>query len=191
MEEILLSIRRIIADDQALFASRDGVPAEPPRSVEDPDRETSDLAGAAKGAKLEQAGAPGKGTSPSSDLAEASIRGDDRPSSDDPLRVLHYVGKEAAAKVAAETAAFAAFAKPDAAIDLGAPPRLLSPAADASVASAFNALIASRFARNSDAVAALTHEMLRPMLKAWLDDNLPALVERLVRAEIERVARGD
>ena len=29
-----------------------------------------------------------------------------------------------------------------------------------------------------------------PMLKAWLDDNLPGLVERLVRAEIERVARG-
>ncbi len=28
------------------------------------------------------------------------------------------------------------------------------------------------------------------MLKSWLDDNLPAVVERLVRAEIERVSRG-
>jgi cell pole-organizing protein PopZ len=28
------------------------------------------------------------------------------------------------------------------------------------------------------------------MLKTWLDDNLPGVVERLVRAEIERVARG-
>jgi hypothetical protein len=28
------------------------------------------------------------------------------------------------------------------------------------------------------------------MLKAWLDDNLPVMVERLVRAEIERVSRG-
>ncbi len=28
------------------------------------------------------------------------------------------------------------------------------------------------------------------MLKDWLDDNLPTMVERLVRAEIERVARG-
>jgi cell pole-organizing protein PopZ len=28
------------------------------------------------------------------------------------------------------------------------------------------------------------------MLKHWLDANLPAIVERLVRAEIERVARG-
>ena len=33
-------------------------------------------------------------------------------------------------------------------------------------------------------------EMLRPMLKAWLDENLPPIVEHLVRAEIERVARG-
>lgn len=33
-------------------------------------------------------------------------------------------------------------------------------------------------------------EMLRPMLQEWLDDNLPTLVERLVREEIERVARG-
>ena len=32
----------------------------------------------------------------------------------------------------------------------------------------------------------LTREMLRPMLKSWLDDNLPAIVERLVRAEIQR-----
>jgi cell pole-organizing protein PopZ len=32
--------------------------------------------------------------------------------------------------------------------------------------------------------------MLRPLLNTWLDDNLPGLVERLVRTEIERVSRG-
>lgn len=36
----------------------------------------------------------------------------------------------------------------------------------------------------------MAEEMLRPMLREWLDDNLPTLVERLVREEIERVARG-
>jgi len=30
-------------------------------------------------------------------------------------------------------------------------------------------------------------EELRPLLKSWLDSNLPALVERIVRAEIQRV----
>ncbi len=33
-------------------------------------------------------------------------------------------------------------------------------------------------------------ELLRPMLKAWLDENLPALVERLVAAEISRISGG-
>ncbi|MEM9105462.1 MAG: DUF2497 domain-containing protein, partial [Pseudomonadota bacterium] len=36
----------------------------------------------------------------------------------------------------------------------------------------------------------MAEDMLRPMLQQWLDDNLPTLVERLVREEIERVARG-
>lgn len=35
----------------------------------------------------------------------------------------------------------------------------------------------------------MTQDLLRGMLKNWLDDNLPDLVERLVREEIERVAR--
>ena len=41
-----------------------------------------------------------------------------------------------------------------------------------------------------DTLEDLVRELLRPMLKTWLDDNLPNLVERLVRAEIERVSRG-
>jgi cell pole-organizing protein PopZ len=35
----------------------------------------------------------------------------------------------------------------------------------------------------------LVTEMLRPMLKAWLDDNLPRIVERAVREEIERISK--
>lgn len=33
----------------------------------------------------------------------------------------------------------------------------------------------------------MAREMLRPMLKSWLDENLPPLVERLVREEIKRL----
>jgi cell pole-organizing protein PopZ len=68
--------------------------------------------------------------------------------------------------------------------------RLVSPATDASVASSFQSLATSMFLRDSDLIARTAREMLQPMLKAWLDDNLPVMVERLVRAEIERVARG-
>ena len=44
--------------------------------------------------------------------------------------------------------------------------------------------------QNARTLEDLVKEMLRPMLKAWLDDNLPGLVDRIVRAEIERVSRG-
>lgn len=67
---------------------------------------------------------------------------------------------------------------------------LVSPATDAMVSQAFNTLIASRFLQSNDAMGEMVRDMLKPMLKAWLDDNLPILVERMVRAEIERVARG-
>jgi uncharacterized protein len=73
----------------------------------------------------------------------------------------------------------------------GAGRTLVSNGPDSSVRAAFNTLLASRFVQQSDVIIGLTREMLRPMLKTWLDDNLPAIVERLVAVEIERVARGE
>jgi uncharacterized protein len=67
---------------------------------------------------------------------------------------------------------------------------LLSPQANEAVAASFGALSVDLAARSAEIADGLVREMLRPMLKQWLDENLPALVERLVRAEIERVARG-
>jgi len=69
-------------------------------------------------------------------------------------------------------------------------PSMLSSTAAASVESAFNALASTVLSNNARTLEALVKEMLRPMLKSWLDDNLPSLVERIVRAEIERVSRG-
>jgi cell pole-organizing protein PopZ len=67
---------------------------------------------------------------------------------------------------------------------------LLSPSTTAAVDSAFNALAQTVLVQNARTLDDLVREMLRPMLKAWLDDNLPNMVERLVRAEIDRVSRG-
>jgi cell pole-organizing protein PopZ len=67
---------------------------------------------------------------------------------------------------------------------------LLAPEVDEAVSRAFNSLAHTVLAENSRTLEDLVREMLRPLLKTWLDDNLPVLVERLVRAEIERVARG-
>ncbi|MBX9774759.1 MAG: DUF2497 domain-containing protein [Xanthobacteraceae bacterium] len=67
---------------------------------------------------------------------------------------------------------------------------LLSASTTSAVDSAFNTLAHTVLVQNARTLEDLVREMLRPMLKSWLDDNLPGLVERLVRAEIERVSRG-
>jgi cell pole-organizing protein PopZ len=67
---------------------------------------------------------------------------------------------------------------------------LMSSSTSAAVDSAFNTLAHTVLVQNARTLEDLVKEMLQPLLKAWLDDNLPGLVERLVRAEIERVSRG-
>ena len=64
---------------------------------------------------------------------------------------------------------------------------LLSPAVDAAVSAAFQSLGDLVLPQHERTVEDLVKEILRPMLKEWLDQNLAGIVERLVRAEIERV----
>ena len=69
-------------------------------------------------------------------------------------------------------------------------PPILSHSTVSAVESAFNTLAHTVLSNNARTLEDLVKEMLRPMLKSWLDDNLPGLVERIVKAEIERVSRG-
>ena len=69
-------------------------------------------------------------------------------------------------------------------------PPMLSRSTVSAVESAFNSLAHTVLSQNARTLEDLVKEMLRPMLKSWLDDNLPGMVERIVRAEIERVSRG-
>ena len=68
--------------------------------------------------------------------------------------------------------------------------RLLSSRSDASVASALAALENFVLSTHSHTLEDVVSGTLRPLLTDWLDANLPPLVERLVREEIERVSRG-
>ncbi|MDX8467920.1 PopZ family protein [Mesorhizobium sp. VK23B] len=69
-------------------------------------------------------------------------------------------------------------------------PAILSEHAGRQVAAAFGELSDAFASRSKKTFDEMAEEMLRPMLQDWLDNNLPTLVERLVREEIERVARG-
>lgn len=72
--------------------------------------------------------------------------------------------------------------------------RLVAPEAAAAAAAAVGGLVkrlagerGTLVSRSGPTLEDLVREEMRPLLKAWLDENLPGLVERLVRAEIERV----
>jgi len=69
---------------------------------------------------------------------------------------------------------------------------MLSAEAEVAAGTAFTKLantLLTRPAGGGQPIEEMTREILRGMLKHWLDANLPGLVERLVREEIERVAR--
>lgn len=68
--------------------------------------------------------------------------------------------------------------------------QLLEPTTQAAASSAFSRLDALTLSSNGQTVEDLIRELLRPMLKGWLDENLPGVVEKLVQREIERVSRG-
>jgi len=68
---------------------------------------------------------------------------------------------------------------------------LISEEAGAAIAHSFRELDAVFKNMGSKDTEAHIEAILKPMLQEWLDDNLPTMVERLVRAEIERVSRGE
>jgi uncharacterized protein len=69
-------------------------------------------------------------------------------------------------------------------------PPIISPTTVRQVAAAFDDLSLVMRAEQRRSLDEMAEKMLRPMLQEWLDNNLPTLVERLVREEIERVVRG-
>ncbi|WP_416355338.1 DUF2497 domain-containing protein [Aureimonas phyllosphaerae] len=70
------------------------------------------------------------------------------------------------------------------------PPPLVSPTTGQLVGASFNELAEAIRQGELRSLEAMAQEMLQPMLRDWLDDNLPKMVERLIREEIERLARG-
>jgi cell pole-organizing protein PopZ len=69
-------------------------------------------------------------------------------------------------------------------------PALLSERVERQVAASFSELSEAFAARSRKTFDEMAEEMIAPLLRDWMENNLPTLVERLVREEIERVARG-
>jgi cell pole-organizing protein PopZ len=184
MEDILASIRRILAEDQASPTPHPPAP-EPGRA---PVEEVLDL--------TEQMLAPEE--PPSSPASQSDI---DTPLAGQPPAPAQQ--RLTDAEIDAMFSAQVQTAQPSASTQTEES-RLIGDSAAAATASAFAALRAARgqteaprqavadIALGSGMVTLeqIVREELRPLLKAWLDANLPELVERLVKAELERLARG-
>src|SRR5882757_4267713 len=236
MEEILASIRRIIADDEAKPAT-----AEKPGSAAAPARPEKPAAPAAKAPVMNDTPAsaipavaktpapPVKPAPPpvapppaaaavskSQDDIDALLNGLDQattpaeirpplPDSDVfeltdemalPEASFHKIEPEDDLEFTEAAAARAAHGQPAFGLASSEKPaaapqqQILSRSTVSAVESAFNTLANTVLSNNARTLEDLVKEMLRPMLKSWLDDNLPGLVERIVKAEIERVSRG-
>ena len=185
MEEILASIRRIIADDDKPAAPAEAdaeVAAEPvalapvpepePEPVAEPEDDVLDL-----------------GTEASRVEEPAPVAASDDVDFAEPV-VAHPVPAPEPEPVqpAPQPISFVPPPlQPAPQLDMAS---LISDQAGAAVHNAFGALANTVLSNNARTLEDLVKDMLKPMLKTWLDDNLPGMVERLVRAEIERVARG-
>lgn len=184
MEEILASIRKIIADDSLGSKKEEKKPVkkEEPKAVEpepvpvvEEDEDVLDLANVAT-------------VAPEPQEVMVDLTAEPEEMTFEPVPVVLPPPAPAPVMVAAPPPAPApAPIQNVAALEN----RILSDNTGNLVSQAFQAL-----SRNTAMPAAgrsiedVVVELLRPMLRGWLDDNLPAIVERLVKTEIERVARG-
>ena len=212
MEEILASIRRIIADDDA--AKSPPPPPEPPRAppvaaaplrpveppppppppapafVPVPVAEPSINETVLDEMLAELNATPAPMADPAEELASDVLDLTEEMAAPAPgFRTI-----DGQSDIVFEDSPPERFAEPDDRPRLQFPERgqrsLMSSATSAAVDSAFNSLAHTVLVQNARTLEDLVKEMLQPLLKSWLDDNLPGLVERLVKAEIERVSRG-
>jgi len=226
MEEILASIRRIIADDEAKPAAAEKA-ASPPAAAKPAvmkDIPPSAIAPAPRPAAAPKPAppappppAPEPAVSNNQDdidamlasLDAATPEADIRPAQPEPEADVFELTDEMALPEPAPAAATFNKVEPQDDIEFteakasrrqpayeppfesAAPARpILSHSTVSAVESAFHSLANTVLSNNARTLEDLVKEMLRPMLKSWLDDNLPGLVERIVKAEIERVSRG-
>ena len=213
MEEILASIRRIIADDEdkAPEPQAPEVASEAPNVPHDVEEEedvldlsTSDLTAAPDTSldielpelSFQAAPVPEEASAPKPTLVplpEPVPVVAPNPVMDAPAPRAPQPEKPRLAEVP-PPAPQPALAPADAAAPSAPTPSvsetIVSHATTASVGQAFNLLSHTIMSQTPNTLEDIVREMLRPMLKTWLDDNLPPLVERLVAAEIQRVARG-
>lgn len=215
MDEILSSIRQIIADDDAGAAprkpaqpapppARSFVPqSAPPRPVQsEPEPEPLALSPE----QILRDTAAEDEAKPGLSFSELLGNAGPAPSHDgtlvDPDDIAFDVEEPAPVFTPPPRAAAPAFERPaprpvaaaapmpDPTLSAEIAEQLLEPTTQSAVKSTFAKLSGLQTVGSGTTIEDMMREMLRPMLKEWLDENLPSVVERMVEKEIARVSRG-
>lgn len=187
MEEILASIRRIISEDDAPASeeAKPGDPAPEPAAEAEPESAPEPEAPAEEVLEL-------------TERVEAETHGDldvYTPPAQEPEPVA-TVAPEPEPEPAPQPAAFETPRQPEpepfpmsATADTSA--GLVGAAAAGAAASAFGQLSAAiAMPADGRTLEDVTRELLTPLLKAWLDEHLPRIVDAAVRDEVERISRA-
>ncbi|MPY72084.1 MAG: DUF2497 domain-containing protein [Alphaproteobacteria bacterium] len=189
MEEILASIRRIISEDGTPEdGAQDAAAAAPAPSEEPEDAESSAEAEAVAPAEPDE-----DDVLELTEIAEEAGEEDDQDSVGGMFDSTPEPETEAEADYEPESGSAPVSAPPAASAGGG----LLSAAAASAAESQLSSLVAAvgqaqggtPIGAGNRTIEDLVKEVMRPMIKQWLDAHLPALTERIVRREVERLAR--
>jgi cell pole-organizing protein PopZ len=199
IDDILASIRRIIADDQQADQS-----AAPARTA--PQSGDADLADAADDVldlaqPVHRASPPAPRPAPVAAAAvNEAVVAALRPRPNEPEPVLPTKPglaslKPAQAAPSPITPAPMASQPEAAAPEAPAPQsdgarlqKLIAGEAEEALSAAFGRISALKIATETKTLEGLVADLLRPILKEWCDANLPAIAERLIKQEIERIS---
>lgn len=238
MDEILSSIRQIIADDDAASVPRrPSILSAPPPMQATPvhalgagsDRDLSDMLEDVEPLALDASQIVEQGqveafsfesiladTEASTDVAAAALTEPEDVTFDLDTDLPSFEPAPARPAIVHDEPVFAPFSQPkltavdeffvpeapkDAVADTSPLPdpelsaeiarELLEPATRAAVRGSIGKLNALGIGNPTITIEQMTRELLRPMLKDWLDEHLPAVVERMVEREISKISRGE
>ena len=170
MDDILASIRRILNEDEAAAEAADVAPPAQPEAEPEPEPDPEAFA------------------VPSPPIAPAPVIAPPPMARSGPEPV------ELTSDMLVTPPNLPPAAPPRMGLGMDDASDLIAPAAAAAAAASVGSLLravsserGSQVYRGGPSIEDVVREEIRPILKDWLDHHLPPLVERLVRAEIERV----
>jgi len=169
VEEILESIKKVIARDSRSEAAQHSaqrdrvVPATPPAAIPRPQAEPVVDESDESVLELTEAESAEPHDHDPFDEDDETMTGEHEPAAKDEEPVKPLVAETAVSSMRESLAALALLSQP------GAAPQIVR--------------------SGETSLEGLTRDLLRPMLAQWLETHLPAMVEKLVAAEIARIAR--